>query len=540
MTDHRFFRILTSLFLVIFFVFLNQSLNGQNFSLQLLESINHSASTQLNSTIDDILEPWEGGPAYYSKWSNGPSTSANFFPIGVWLQNPQNETSVVYKNMGINVYIGLWAGPTESQLTAVAKIPSVTFSDQNFTGLTSANGSVIKSWIQTDEPDNAVSGTQNPVPTDTIVARYNKMTSNDITRPVFMGLGQGVAADFWYGRRNRTNHPEDYAQYAKGADILCFDIYPMNTFDAPAGSASWKVNFYNSVKQKPWLVAYGVDRLRKWTNYSKPVWAWIECTNFNYNPAYALTPKIVKAEVWMALIHGARGIGYFVHTITPFVEAGVLTNEPMRDGISSTNLQIISLAPALNTPSVTNGFTVASGNAEVIVDAMLKRYDGITYLFAVAMRPGTTNTTFTLRGFTGNRIIQVVGENRTLQSVNGVFQDTFADYDVHLYKIDKPTGIGDNLNPPVNKLFQNQPNPFHQSTTISYQIAQHSKVKLSVYDVLGKRLINLVDESKQPEKYETTFDATDLHSGVFICKIQVSSSENSNIYSASQRMVLIK
>lgn len=388
-----------------------------------------------NNLPGDKMAPWEGGPAYYSKWSNGPSSSADFFPIAVWLQNPESGTSSDYKRLGINTYIGLHKGPTEAQLTAISNIPIVTFCEQNKIGLNSANKSVIQAWTQTDEPDNAVAGTQSPVSTDTIVARYNKMKANDSTRPVFLSLGQGVASNTWYGRGNRTNHPEDYPEYAKGGDILGFDIYPMNTFSAPAGSASWKIAFHNEVAQKPWLVAQGVDRLRKSVNYAKPVWTWIECTNYTGNVAYALTPEIVKAEVWMAIIHGARGIGYFVHTITPFVEAGLLANAPMTQAISAINAQVTLLAPVLNTQSVANGFTVVSSNPEVGVDAMLKRFDGNTYLFAVAMRSGTTNATFTLSNMSEKQTVEVIGENRTVQSINGVFQDTFSGYGVHIYKV---------------------------------------------------------------------------------------------------------
>jgi hypothetical protein len=389
----------------------------------------------INSFPGDVMSPWEGGPAYYSKWSNGPSSSPNFFPIAVWLQNPADPTSGTYKNLGINTYIGLYKGPTENQLTAISSIPMVTICDQNIIGLNSVNKNLIKAWLQADEPDNAVPGTSVPTPISTILARYNEMKSNDNTRPVFLGMGQGVAADLWYGRGDRTNHPEDYVEYSKGGDILSFDIYPMNVYDAPAGSASWKLSYHNLVKQSPWLVAKGVDRLREWSNYSKSVWTCIECTNYKGNAAYALTPEIVKAEVWMALIHGARGLIYFVHTITPFVEAGLLTDTQMMAGISAINTQITSLATVLNTQSVKNGVTVNSENQAVSVDAMIKRMDGYTYLFAVAMRSGSTTVSFMLRDFTGNQTIEVLGEDRSIKSINGGFKDTFSGYGVHIYKV---------------------------------------------------------------------------------------------------------
>jgi hypothetical protein len=50
------------------------------------------------------------------------------------------------------------------------------------------------------------------------------------------------------------------------------------------------------------------------------------------------------------------------------------------------------------------------------------------------MRGGRTTATFTVRGITGERTVDVLGENRTLAPKNGVFQDRFAAWDVHLYR----------------------------------------------------------------------------------------------------------
>src|SRR5688572_14991466 len=55
----------------------------------------------------------------YAQWSNGPSTNADYFPIAVWVQNPKNAER--YKAAGINLYVGLWRGPTAEQLDALQK-----------------------------------------------------------------------------------------------------------------------------------------------------------------------------------------------------------------------------------------------------------------------------------------------------------------------------------------------------------------------------------------------------------------------------------
>ena len=376
----------------------------------------------------DVMAPWEGGPAFYSAWSHGPSTSPNEFPIAVWLQSVENIGA--YKNIGVNYFSGLWAGPTESQLSGHTTAQMPVIAEPNAVGLNSANNGIIKSWLHMDEPDNAQSngsgGYDPPILPSAIVTRYQAMKAADASRPVSLNLGQGVAWDGWIGRGTRTNHPEDYAEYAKGADIVSFDIYPVNSTNA-------------DTKEKLWLIAFGVDRLRQWGNYQKPIWSWIETTKINATDNRIPTQVEVKAEVWMAIIHGARGIGYFCHQLSPtFIEAGLLSNASMATAVGAINAQITALAPVLNTQSVSNGVTNSTTPSAIPVDTMVKRSGGYTYVFAVPMRPGSVNASFTLRSFTGSSSMEVVGEGRTITASNGVFQDAFTSYAVHIYKIQNP------------------------------------------------------------------------------------------------------
>lgn len=386
----------------------------------------------------DILEAWEGGPAYYAKWINGPSSDSTFFPITVWYQTP--GAGYFYKQMGVNFFT-YWGSPASTTEADLVKLKQ--YSMSGITGYTdmylnSVNNAVVKGWFHPqDEPDNAISGTEDPVPTATIINDYNNIVAKDSTRPVFINLGQGAAIDSWYGRGNRTYHPEDYIEYAKGADVISFDVYPMNQKSWVSGvDASWKYPFMTALSGNIWYVAIGVDNLRKATDYKKPIWAFIECTNYNSSTLCKLTPVETKAEVWMALIHGARGIGYFCHILSPtVVAAGVLNDAAMKAEITSINANIKANAPILNTQTVSNAATVNTGSNKNPVDIMVKRYGGFTYIYAVSMRPGTPTATFTLREFSGVSTIEVVGETRTIPAADGVFQDTFTNWGVHIYKV---------------------------------------------------------------------------------------------------------
>ena len=135
----------------------------------------------------------------------------------------------------------------------------------------------------------------------------------------------------------------------------------------------------------------------------------------------------------MAIIHGARGIGYFCHVFKPkFIEAGLLAGRAMIKMVHSVNDRIMSLAPVLNTRTVKNG---AVNTGKIQVDTMVKRKDGYTYIFAVSMRSGSTSNIFKLRDFKGISSIEVIGENRLLPVKDGLFEDYLNDYDVHIYKI---------------------------------------------------------------------------------------------------------
>lgn len=85
-----------------------------------------------------------------------------------------------------------------------------------------------------------------------------------------------------------------------------------------------------------------------------------------------------------------------------------------------------------------------------------------------------------------------------------------------------------------NILMQNYPNPFNPETVISYDLAQESKVKLKIYDMLGSEIAELVNESQAPGSYNVKWNASGLPSGIYIYRIEAGG------YSFSRKMMLIK
>jgi hypothetical protein len=361
----------------------------------------------------------------FVKWTHGPRADPEYFPIAVWLQQPVKAKK--YKAAGINLYVGLWEGPTEAQLKELSDAGMEVICAQNDTGLKHKDSKTIVGWMHGDEPDNAQSlgankGYGPPVPPEKIVADYKRIQQNDPTRPVLLNLGQGVAWDNWHGRGVRTNHPEDYKEYVKGGDIVSFDIYPV-------------AHDHKDVHEKLWLVPYGVDRLRKWAAPSTFIWNCIECTKIGEKDRKA-TPHQVKAEVWMSLIAGSRGIIYFVHEFHPFNDDALLDDPEMLKAVSAINAQIHDLAPVLNSSTIADGVTASTTNANAPVSCMLKDYKGAKYLFVAGMSNEATNATLKISGITAGRA-EVLGENRTINVADGQFLDQFKPYEVHLYRISR-------------------------------------------------------------------------------------------------------
>jgi hypothetical protein len=347
------------------------------------------------------------------------------FPIAVWLQDPGKAER--YHAAGINIFVGLWKGPTPEQLSQLEHAGMRVICHQNAAALERMKkpGSPIIAWMHGDEPDNAQEkpggGYGPPILPEKIVEDYGRIREKDTTLPVLLNLGQAVAWDNYIGRGVRRNHPEDYPKYTRGCDIASFDIYPAN-HDSPL------------IQGKLEYVATGVERLVRW-NDGKPVWNCIECTQIG-DGGRKPTPEEVRSEVWMSLIHGSRGLIYFVHQFKPtFNEGALLADLEMLRAVTAINGRLHQLAPVLNSPNVSE-FSVTVSNPAVPVACMMKRVDGATYLFAVGMRNEKVRATFKLNSPTG-KSAEVLDESRSVPVAEGEFSDDFAPYAVHLYQLGK-------------------------------------------------------------------------------------------------------
>ncbi|MCX6162189.1 MAG: T9SS type A sorting domain-containing protein, partial [Ignavibacteriae bacterium] len=83
-------------------------------------------------------------------------------------------------------------------------------------------------------------------------------------------------------------------------------------------------------------------------------------------------------------------------------------------------------------------------------------------------------------------------------------------------------------------LKQNYPNPFNSMTNVKFQIVKGGLVDLKIFDLLGREIITLVNESLQPGTYEVRFDAKELSSGIYLYTLRTDN------FSETKKMVLIR
>ncbi|MCG8372082.1 MAG: redoxin family protein [Balneolales bacterium] len=89
-------------------------------------------------------------------------------------------------------------------------------------------------------------------------------------------------------------------------------------------------------------------------------------------------------------------------------------------------------------------------------------------------------------------------------------------------------------NPTQVSLFQNYPNPFNPSTNISFELDISSEVTLSIYNVLGEKVSNLINGFLPSGAHSVTWDASAFPSGIYLYRLETAQG------SFSRKMLLVK
>jgi hypothetical protein len=304
------------------------------------------------------------------------------FPRMVWRQCPTYYPTSL--GAGINLFLGVSCTGTDEQFDGLAGRAMSTV-DAKTPGIT---GPGKVGWHLPDEADVSV-GNAATLPKPKGDGRVTFLTLTD---------------HFSERAAPPPNGKEIYPAFFESADVIGFDTYPVEV----RCSLSFIDNVY-------WMQRELISLTR-----GKPTFQWIEagpmehCRD-NEDP----TPSVVRAETWLAIAGGARGIGYFPDWWA----------EPIRNEVRITNREIAALAPALLAPVAKVTWSTAGA-----VRIGARKYNGATYVIAVNTSTSEATASFSVPGL-GGRSLRVFRDGRTVKPLGDLVVDKLPGLGVAVYVV---------------------------------------------------------------------------------------------------------
>ncbi len=384
-----------------------------------------------------LLQQIDGGAGYFAKWKNGFPASASFLPIGVY---PAQASPSELAAEGINFFTPMrdetagtwcpvWSNPDGNDMSGVDAQPGFYAGGSFYQSSGQPWGQRAAFDVFGDELDGNPSHWFDCLPSS--ISSHNESVGNgaglsaaafeaaeaashaaDSSRPLYIP----TTVTFMDGGKSYFYTGSQKAAICTGADIFSFDVYPLVMRDGHV-----------------WDMYDQIQEARGYCRDSRPVMAFTEMDHMDDGSVYP-QPAQTAAEVWNAIIGGARGVEYF-DQYSNIAETGYTGNGhyaagAMYDAITTTDAEVTALAPIINAPFAEK-YVTASGAMSV----MAKYYDGHFYVFAIPHASGSQKVTFTLAGAPGGTMT-VLNENRTVPVSGGKFSDTFANEDtVHVYEL---------------------------------------------------------------------------------------------------------
>ena len=199
----------------------------------------------------------------------------------------------------------------------------------------------------------------------------------------------------------------------------------------------------------PLTIATWLELLDTWHRYTydlTPMTTVIECGKQNGGSTTNTgpMPNQLSMETWLAVIHGVQGITWWGPEAFTNTSLTAATMESIRSNIAALN----GVLTSTSTRTVTSNRSVAGSRA----DASVRETGGNVWVLAARVTDDLTDpveatasslaTQFTVSGLTGSATVTVYGESRTFTATNGVFSDSLAPYDVHIYQFGGAAATG--------------------------------------------------------------------------------------------------
>jgi hypothetical protein len=378
-----------------------------------------------------VLRTVDGGPNYYSKFSNSLPSDPSYFPIGVWFESVTSQVDIdLDKDAGLNLYVVL-TGNSSLSLVQRNGMRAILQQSEWRTNQIAINDPAVAGWELFDEVDMQQGPGRGYSTLNNILAHL----PND-RRMRYNNYGKGVM--FW-----ETN--EQAARFVSGfQDVVSADIYWFTDPNVSGSSEGGKLlnngrALTATQTRRAANYGYTIDRSRALGMGQKPIWTVVEVgwpfTETAAQGGRDIQPDEIRAAVWHSIIAGARGIVYFNHSFGGPNPTQHCLREPayaaIRAAVKSTNQLVTQLAPVLNAPFA-DGFV----SAGLSVRTMAKFHGNKYYVFAGSKENKASTSTLSLSGVDSGTAT-VIGENRTIPISDGRFSDSFADGNaIHIYRID--------------------------------------------------------------------------------------------------------
>jgi hypothetical protein len=171
----------------------------------------------------------------------------------------------------------------------------------------------------------------------------------------------------------------------------------------------------------------------------------------------------------------------------------------------------------------------ASSGVLAVVSANLKKVTSNGELtHTAATNPGTFIFTYTAHSTAGTQTLYATG----VPSFSSGIWNHATNKQI---TITPATAVGDEHGiPRTFGLSQNFPNPFNPSTRIEFEVGSFVRTSLKVYNLIGEEVATLVNEDLPAGRYERTFNASSLPSGVYIYRL------DAGAYKETRKLLLLK
>jgi hypothetical protein len=320
-----------------------------------------------------------------------------FFPVMLFEQCDDADVALG-RALGINLVVG-GGCPDLPASRQLAMIEPRAFAVMPLEG-GEPGGRAFVGWSFPDEPEN------NGWSSERLRQTFGSRRGTPDGLLTFLTTGAGFSSRAY----TQPSPPlSEYRALAGLADVPGFDLYPLGHCSRDLGAV------YDA--QREFVALAG----------GAPTFQWIETGPIRpeYCGGFAMQPAELRAEVWLAVAGGARGIGYYTHTWSPdHREFDVSTS--VQAEMQRTNADLAQSAPGLL------GDRVASSADSPAIKLIARTAGDATHVFAV--NSGTTHVRAQLRiPSLDDGAVRVLGEKRVLRAGGHAFADDFAPLGVHRY-----------------------------------------------------------------------------------------------------------